>query len=827
MPTHTACCTSNLKTQNVFVLPDGWVKVLDFGLAGIDLAEDVPGRLVQGAGGTPGTMAPEQVERGPTDARTNLWAVGIILYQLVFGRLPEKLVPAAERVAVPAGTSSRAQRVLSRTLCRAPSDRYPDAVALLADAVVRPTGTRRARLLGGLGLVLTGIAVVAGLWRIGVFGTRHDQTWIRAEVIPELHRLVTANQLAEAQRLAMRAEAVVPGNADLRAAWSSFTRSLSINTRPSGAKVFWREYDRQDAAWEYLGTTPLELLFPFGAHRMRFELPGYRPYEAAPSFGFDDPFPLDRLGSVPDSLVHVPGGHFGPGPEDEEIELPGYLIDRFEVTNRRYQAFVDAGGYRRLELWRHPFVENGRPVSFEVAMSRFTDRTGRPGPSTWQMGTHPPGQEDYPVSGVSWYEAAAYAVFEGRELPTVFHWRRAAWGVAASGPVIAQSNFTERGPAPVGQFPGMSEYGARDMAGNVREWCFNEGVGRPSVRFILGGGWDDQTYAYTDAVTQPPWDRSQTNGFRLVTYSEPSANLDLARRPVPGAGAGNRDYSTETPAADPEFRIYQRLYAYDRKPLNATLVQRSAEVDWIQEKVAFDAAYGRERMLAYLLLPARGKPPYQAILFWPGASVLPGAGPEVNPWRMEILVGFLMRSGRAVVVPVFRGTFERPSELRNVAPDSSVAYRDALIHWTQDLRRTIDYLETRVDIDRQKLGFFGHSWGGLVGPVVLTVEPRLKVAVLHVAGLAFVRPLPEADPFNFLPRVKSPILTLNGRYDDSFPFEESQMPFFRLLGTLPDQKRQRTYESGHPVPWDQLRLETLAWYDRWLGPPGQEAGPAP
>ncbi len=230
----------------------------------------------------------------------------------------------------------------------------------------------------------------------------------------------------------------------------------------------------------------------------------------------------------------MPGGHFGPGPEDEEIELPGYLIDRFEVTNRRYQAFVDAGGYRRPELWREAFVDNGRRVSFQEAMSRFTDRTGRPGPSTWQMGTHPARQEDYPVSGVSWYEAAAYAAFEGRELPTVFHWRRAAWGVEVSGEVVAQSNFTMRGPAPVGQFQGLSEYGARDMAGNVREWCFNEGAGRPSVRFILGGGWDDPTYAYTDAVTQPPWDRSQTNGFRLVTYSR--GEREPRPRPTPGPG---------------------------------------------------------------------------------------------------------------------------------------------------------------------------------------------------------------------------------------------------------------------------------------------------
>jgi formylglycine-generating enzyme required for sulfatase activity len=51
---------------------------------------------------------------------------------------------------------------------------------------------------------------------------------------------------------------------------------------------------------------------------------------------------------------------------------------------------------------------------------------GRPGPSTWEAGSYPPGQENYPVSGASWYEAAAYAEFAGTSLPTVAHWLRAS-----------------------------------------------------------------------------------------------------------------------------------------------------------------------------------------------------------------------------------------------------------------------------------------------------------------------------------------------------------------------------------------------------------------
>src|SRR5215469_3031861 len=124
----------DLKSQNVFVLRDGRVKVLDFGMAGLDWDEDVPGQLNRVAGGTPATMAPEQEQVGgvSTDARADVWAVGVILHHMLFGRLPEKLAPDAERVPVPEGTSRRVEKVLARTLCREPQARYSDAGALLA-----------------------------------------------------------------------------------------------------------------------------------------------------------------------------------------------------------------------------------------------------------------------------------------------------------------------------------------------------------------------------------------------------------------------------------------------------------------------------------------------------------------------------------------------------------------------------------------------------------------------------------------------------------------------------------------------------------------------
>jgi serine/threonine protein kinase len=122
----------DLKSQNVFVLKDGRVKVLDFGLAGLDWDEEIPGRLGRIGGGTPRTMAPEQAEGAPTDARADVWAVGVMLHHLLFGRLPETLAPEAKGVPLPAGTSRRAEQLLTRTLSRDPKERYPDAGALLA-----------------------------------------------------------------------------------------------------------------------------------------------------------------------------------------------------------------------------------------------------------------------------------------------------------------------------------------------------------------------------------------------------------------------------------------------------------------------------------------------------------------------------------------------------------------------------------------------------------------------------------------------------------------------------------------------------------------------
>jgi hypothetical protein len=83
-----------------------------------------------------------------------------------------------------------------------------------------------------------------------------------------------------------------------------------------------------------------------------------------------------------------------------------------------------------------------------------------------------------------------------------------------------------------------------------------------------------------------------------------------------------RDFSKATPPSDEVFRVYKGMYAYDHTPLNARLETVPQDsVDWRKEKIALDAAYGTERMAAYLFIPAKIKQPYETVVFFPSARV--------------------------------------------------------------------------------------------------------------------------------------------------------------------------------------------------------------
>ena len=260
------------------------------------------------------------------------------------------------------------------------------------------------------------------------------------------------------------------------------------------------------------------------------------------------------------------------------------------------------------------------------------------------------------------------------------------------------------------------------------------------------------------------------------------------------------------------FQAYKRLYDYDTRPLEGRVDERDeGQTDWITERVSFTAAYGNEREPMMLMLPRTGRPPYQVAVYFPGSDAVRARSSRgaYTQWLQ-----FVLRSGRAVAFPIYQQTYER----RRTSTGTNFL-REISIQRGQDVRRAIDYLETRPDIDTTKIAFYGVSLGAQLAPVYLVVEPRLRTGVLLSGGFETWTVPPETDPVNFAPRVTQPVLMVNGRDDFDLPYDTAQVPLFTALGTPASAKRHAVLEGGHIPPKPQAVFkEILDWLDRYLGP---------
>jgi len=395
------------------------------------------------------------------------------------------------------------------------------------------------------------------------------------------------------------------------------------------------------------------------------------------------------------------------------------------------------------------------------------------------------------------------------------------------------SNFRGKGPVAVGSLPGITSYGAFDMAGNVREWCWNE---TPKGRLIRGGAWDDTTYMFNDVSQVPPMDRSAKNGFGCALYPDPGIIPGSAFQMVKPVGLrfsaqGMNTYGGK-PVPDPVFQVYSEQFSYDKTDLKASVEsRRESSEGWVQEKITFDAAYGGERVVAYLFLPKNSAPPFQTVIYFPGSGPIDQRSSQdlESYFEFPMFLSFIVKSGRAVLFPVYKGTFERGNDVLTAliyGNQNSHQYTGLFIQEVKDFRRCVDYLETRQDIDSKKLAFYGMSWGAELGAIIPAVEKRLNASVLLSGGIDQRQlPRPEADPINYVTRVKTPTLMLNGKYDTLMPLETSSKPMFELLGTPAPDKRQIVYDTDHIPPRNEFIGETLAWLDRYLGPVEKSAGP--
>jgi dienelactone hydrolase len=132
--------------------------------------------------------------------------------------------------------------------------------------------------------------------------------------------------------------------------------------------------------------------------------------------------------------------------------------------------------------------------------------------------------------------------------------------------------------------------------------------------------------------------------------------------------------------------------------------------------------------------------------------------------------------------------------------------------------RTMDYLETRDDIDSDKIAYYGFSLGGTYAPVFTALEQRFAASVLISGGTTYRLP-DEHRPANFAPYVTVPTLMIGGRYDAQAPISTYQRPILELFGTPSEDKKLYVFDGTHaPTDWNTTVREILAWFDAYLGP---------
>jgi len=504
----------DVKPANILITQSGEPMLTDFGIAKILLdTEDTFELTGTGMGiGTPEYMSPEQFQGKNVDARTDVYALGVVLYEMVTGRKPYQAdTPAAVLIkqatdplprpkSFASSLPDSVERVLLKALSKQADDRYQDmhqfAQALesitsqaspddkLGHADSRPkTGHRWQRWLWvGIPILLLGV----GLWigrdvLLQNSGNLSDASSVQpTEAAPFL---VVENLLESTLTNPTRA----PIEAE--------TSRPTANTATPDSKAFATLNSESTLTREKDGMVMIYV--PAGTFQMGSEL------------GDDDEKP-----------VH-------------EVFLDAFWIDQTEVTNTMYALCVKSGsclGPSNTRNFRNNLLVN------------------------------------HPVVYVTWSHASNYCTWVGGRLPTEAEWEKAArgtdgrtypWGNEIPNCSLSSYRGCATTTKPVASHPsGSSPYGALDMAGNVWEWVFDwyladyyffspptnpSGPSYGQNKVLRGGSWADDDINVFNSIRSsfrcgrcaPGSGSYHDVGFRCARSGEPnkSINCEYSIRP--------------------------------------------------------------------------------------------------------------------------------------------------------------------------------------------------------------------------------------------------------------------------------------------------------
>lgn len=450
---YTGMIHRDLKPANILVTPNDVVKVTDFGIVKVRGATG--GTQLGFNPGTPEYMSPEQARGKELDERSDIYSLGIVLFEMLTGRVPfeddanatsdyevrrghiEMPVPRPSEVYP--GVPVELEKIVLKSLEKDPDGRYQSSKEFLAavdgylqtgkavlPAAGAGAGDRRTVLQPGRAPRPAGQQVAAPAAVAAPSGN--------APTVQKLPGAVVNAPVAEMQQNGTLAS---PGTTQIR------------------------EPETKSKTPILLAVALVALLgIGFGVYKFVIA--------PSPGGGGTNPGGSGTTGgsggatvpSVLPGMVRIPDGEFMMGRNDgNDYEKPGhkvavkaFFIDKTEVTNEQYSEFVK--------------------------------QTRRNPPVHWSGGNFPPGEANFPVVNVSWNDASAYAEWANKRLPTEEEWEYAARGTdgriypygnewKAKYSNAAEDNILK--PRAVASYPeGASPFSVLDMAGNVAEWTASD-----------------------------------------------------------------------------------------------------------------------------------------------------------------------------------------------------------------------------------------------------------------------------------------------------------------------------------------------------------------
>jgi len=652
--------------------------------------------------------------------------------------------------------------------------------------------------------------------------------WVNSYMLPQVKDYLSEDDNVSAWLTSSKINSFAPFFSSISNDSDDISALAEIKTQQDGVSISWRAYASNDE-WRLIGRSPIQpLRLPRGILQFKLEKEGYETsyfsssnpslklYNSPVEFGWSlEPINIQPQGSIPPGMTYIQGGNFIPaltGAGVDPVYLHPFYIDKFEVTNKDFKGFMDAGGYSNSQYWvEMDFIKDGVSLSFEQAQEIMIDSTGMTGPAGWEVGTYLQGTENKPVTGISWYEALAYARYKGNILPPMYHWAKAAFPpdeiISPISPkLLKTSNFSREKIEDIGQ--GEGAYGTFDMAGNAKEWVWNIFGGRG---LTLGGAFDEPTYLASQTSPQPRMDRSLKNGFRTARLINPR---DLNPFGDPIETQAPKDLSFYKPMSDEVFKVYSRSFEVDSsKPKSKVIYVDDSHPIWIKERISIEVGYNEEMMDMLIFKPKNSFGPSSPVVIHPGSNYYstPPEIDDINPG--EFSLDFLIKSGKTLVWPAWKGSLNRMPATRS-GGDRMRDFRNLYIAWVGDTNKTLDYLETRNDIDTDNIFYLGMSYGALFNTHTLLFENRYKGAILYVGGVFPTYP-PLVDGINHMPRIDTPFLMLNGEQDYLVP-KSAAMYFYQSTGTPEKDKKIVFYDSGHwPLPRNQMIKETLDFIKKY------------